>query len=359
MSNYIPNKISVLKGDQIVATKSNEVGKEIYQEEDVALYLKNQLTMNNYVDCFSFHDELFCVFCSEGERYVLNPSETKFDFEAEKLIISIQNIWRAKYGGDSPEEGQGYLTIASSYFAIGGVKNLIEKSYDKDNINKIEGYCSKMAISLDTTEDEIMNFLRLTEIFLQNNKSQAQETSELKSKYNIIWNNTYYESILNIIDFNKIINNYNINFFNSKVLTKSTLDLTFKRLDSQTNEEIEQVYNFPIEFRFKNKLIQICNGDINSNSLSFNINKDNLHLMFMLWCPDLSYFNYTINNIQGSLVNPEVVDFGFSYKLFKFTFNLDNYDGGESFYYILNCFYNQGEVQDNQVFTINLSVTKL
>lgn len=363
MSNYIPNKVQILKNNDRVGSSQNIIGNEIYQSDNIVLFLKEQVKTNNFVDCFSFNNKLFYIACSEGTQFVLNNNDTKFDFEQGKLIIEIQNIWRAKWSGESPEEGKGYLTIANSYFCIGGIKSIIKKSYDQNSVDEVEGYISNMVINLDYEEDSIMNFLRLTNIFIQNNSSQQAEINELKSKFQINWNNQYYtfcipgayQSIVYLLDFDKI--RTNMNFFSSKVLTKSTLDITFSRSNTQGIKS-EQTYKYPIEFRFKNKLIQICNGNLSSNTLNFVISEKNTSLFFLLWCPDISYFNYTINNVNGSLVVPEVSDIGFSYKLFKFNFNIDNYEGNESFYYILNCFYNQGEVQDNQVFTINLSVDK-
>lgn len=363
MSNYIPNKVSILEDNVVVGSSNNTLNTKIYQNDNITLFLKEQVKTNNYVDCFSFKDNLFYITCSQGVSYLLNIEDTKFDFEQEKLIIQISNIWRAKWKGDSIEEGRCYLTIASSNFCIGGIKTIIKKKYDNNSVNNSEGYITDMNINIDYEEDSITKFLNLTPIYIQNFNNEQQEINELKSRFNIIWNSNYYtfgvpdgQPVVYKIDFDKIGNNYNIGFFSQKILSKSTLDITFSRINSEGNL-VKKTFNYPIEFNFKNQLIQICNNNL-KNTLDFVISEETPKLQFVIWCPDMSYFNYSINSIQDSLVKPEITDFGYSYKLFTFTFNLDNYEGNENFYYILNCFYNQGEVSDNQVFTINFSVSK-
>lgn len=64
MANFIPNRISVLNKNNIVAVSKNEINREIYQVEDITLFLKEQLQMNNFVDCFSLNDDLFFIACS-------------------------------------------------------------------------------------------------------------------------------------------------------------------------------------------------------------------------------------------------------------------------------------------------------
>lgn len=362
MANFIPNRISVLNKNNIVAVSKNEINREIYQVEDITLFLKEQLQMNNFVDCFSLNDDLFFIACSSGKiidgqnTSLLNTDLTKFDFTLGQLNIYIQSLWRAYYKG-SIEEGNGYLSIPVAYFAIGGVKNIIYKEYDKSSVDLNEGYLDYITFIKDTEEDEIMNYFNITSIALQDKESQETETAELLNKYDIIWNNKYYEIQLYKIDFDRIIRNYSLDFFKEKILTQSYLNLNFVKNNSQGEQE-QNTYKYPINLTISNKLVQICNGDLSDNNIYFEINSSNLILRLLLWCPDNNYLNYTVNNYLEDLVEPEVEDFGFSYKLFTFTFNIDNYVGGESFYYTLNCFYNQGTAQDNQVFTINLNVKK-
>ena len=85
MSNYIPNKVSILEDNVVVGSSSNTLNTKIYQNDDIALFLKEQVKTNNYVDCFSFKDNLFYISCSQGVNYLLNVEDTKFSFEQEKF----------------------------------------------------------------------------------------------------------------------------------------------------------------------------------------------------------------------------------------------------------------------------------
>lgn len=386
MAQYIPNKIILSKvssssKEKNIVIKDNKEGILLYQTQDqnseyTSLYLKEQLKTENYTKCFSVYDEIFTVSCSENNSIIILDNEetslidknlTYFDFKEGKFKICINNIWRAKYKGEI-EEGQGYLTIPVSYLAIGGIKSIIKENWDsfQETINKEEnGYLFKVEFDFNKEEDDIFQYLFISDkYYLQNNDSFNNQIEEIKTKYLINWksniSNKYY--IYNqILKFyfnlkNSANNDYNLKFFKEKFLINSKLFLTFR---SKIGNRIEEEkYEYPIELIIKNKLIQICNQDLNTNIINFDIKENNLTLKLLLWCPDISYFNYYINNIDGNLVEPTEIDFGFSYKLLIFNFTLDNYNNGDKFSFILNCLYSRGESQDNQSYTINFNVIK-
>lgn len=348
---------------------NNKKGVLLYEDTSKQIFLKEELQVKNYVQCFKYNSSILEVAKSsgyDGEGYD-NPRwliSSAYNYNVDiPFYMYIEDIWVPKINGVS--DNNAYIRMNKGYFAFIGSKDLIESG--DSEVSQKEGYIASISISLNRQEDsQIISKFRLTEVEGYNlSYLTGSEQEALLKKYGIT---SYLSSSKRVKSIYKLSLDgvsswasppykdegfgYDIDFFvNKEFNTFFNLSIGLSRYSNEDKYISESnTYKIPTKVVIQNRLIWVLTGlgwndtaQTLPNFLSVH-QVDLAYYPMQIWCPDQNYLTWTITTIgmRWELENNDIWGNGFRY--LKWKCNTKNLPIGYVFYFTLNLFYNKGDV---------------
>lgn len=348
---------------------NNKEGVLLYEDTSKQIFLKEELQVKNYVQCFKYNSSILEVVESsgyDGEGYD-NPRwliSSAYNYNVDiPFYMYIEDIWVPKINGVN--DNDAYIRMNKGYFAFIGSKDLI-KSGDSE-VSQKEGYISSISISLNRQEDsQIISKFRLTEVegynlsYLTGSKQEAllkkygitsylSSSKRVKSIYKLSLDGVSSWASLSYKDEGF---GYDIDFFAKKEFnTFFNLSIGLSRSSNEDGYIFESnTYNIPTKVIIQNRLIWVLTGlgwndtaQTLPNFLSVH-QVDLAYYPMQIWCPDQNYLTWTVTTIgmRMDLENNDIWGNGFRY--LKWKCNTKNFPVGYVFYFTLNLFYNKGDI---------------